>query len=38
MKRSLCAFVGQAEERYRMDLVGFRPQDLIVTAGGVSSA
>ena len=26
--------MGQAEERNRLDLVGFRPQDLRMTAGG----
>ena len=26
--------MGQAEERNRLDLVGFCPQDLVMTAGG----
>ena len=32
-KRQLCR-MGQVEERDRLDLVEFRPQDLRMTAGG----
>ncbi len=31
--KQLCR-MGQTEELYRMDLVGFRPEDLRMTAGG----